>query len=200
MENAADALKMAGAVLLFVLALSIIIPFFSQARQTADIILDTRDRETVYINGKNYYESTGYEREVGIETIMPTIIRSYIENYKIVFENLSEPIYTIKLTDGTEVKKYSLDLDTNEGTKYKNVTLGSTDAKSEFLCGILYGQFREGKDKFNQKFHITVGKSLYEQLQGKKIKEYLGVYYQNDSEDVPDVNKEKKRIITYKVE
>ena len=50
MENAADALKMAGAVLLFVLALSIIIPFFSQARETADMILDIRDRETVYIN------------------------------------------------------------------------------------------------------------------------------------------------------
>ena len=56
MENAADALKMAGAVLLFVLALSIIIPFFSQARQTTDIILDARDRETVYMNGDYYYK------------------------------------------------------------------------------------------------------------------------------------------------
>ena len=40
MENAADAIKVAGAVLLFVLALSIIIPFFSQARETADMILE----------------------------------------------------------------------------------------------------------------------------------------------------------------
>ena len=51
MENAADAIKMAGAVLLFVLALSIVIPFFSQARETTDLILDARDRETTYING-----------------------------------------------------------------------------------------------------------------------------------------------------
>lgn len=200
MENAADALKMAGAVLLFVLALSIIIPFFSQARQTTDIILDTRDRETEYINGKYYYETTGTERQVGIETVIPTIIRAYIENYRIVFNGLNEPIYTIKQTDGTERKKYSLDLDTNEGTEYKNVTLGSTDAKSEFLCGILYHKFRTSETDFNNRFHITVGsKSLYEQLKGKKITEYLGVYYQNDSEDVPDVNKEKKRIITYDI-
>ena len=59
MENAADAIKVAGAVLLFVLALSIIIPFFSQARETADMILDTRDRETVYINGDLYYKANG---------------------------------------------------------------------------------------------------------------------------------------------
>ena len=35
---------------------------------------------------------------------------------------------------------------------------------------------------------------------GKKIEEYLGVYYQDDSEDMPDVNKTEKRIITYKIE
>ena len=31
------------------------------------------------------------------------------------------------------------------------------------------------------------------------IKEYLGVYYQNDDENIPDVNKNEKRIITYKI-
>ena len=62
MENAADALKMAGAVLIFVLALSIIIPFFTQVKQTTDIILDYRDRETTYINGDYYYNASGTER------------------------------------------------------------------------------------------------------------------------------------------
>ena len=47
MENAADALKMAGAVLIFVLAISIIIFAFSQARETSDTILNYRDRETI---------------------------------------------------------------------------------------------------------------------------------------------------------
>ena len=79
MENAADALKMAGAVLLFVLALSVIIFSFGQVRETADTILDYKDRETSYIDGNNYYTTTGTERQVGLENIIPSIYRAYIE-------------------------------------------------------------------------------------------------------------------------
>lgn len=200
MENAAEALKMAGAVLIFVLAISIIILSFGQVRETADIILDYRDRETMYIDGNYYYEASGTERQVGLETIIPTITRAYIENYKIVFEGLNQPIYTITLSDGEEIKKYSLDLETNQDSIYKNVILANDEQKSEFLCGILYHQFKESADDFNKKFNIKVGdKSLYELLQNKKVTEYLGVYYQDDNENVPDVNKTEKRIITYKV-
>ena len=39
MENAADALKMAGAVLMFVIALSVSIVSFGQVRQASDVIL-----------------------------------------------------------------------------------------------------------------------------------------------------------------
>lgn len=201
MENAAEALKMAGAVLIFVLALSIIILSFGQVRETADIILDYRDRETMYIDGNYYYKASGTERQVGLETIIPAITRAYIENYKIVFDGLKEPIYTIKLNDGTEVKKYSLDLETNQDSEYKNVILANDEQKAEFLCGILYHKFETYETEFNKKFNIEVGsESLYEQLQkAKEITEYLGVYYQDDNENVPDVNKTEKRIITYKV-
>lgn len=200
MENAADALKMAGAVLLFVLALSIIIPFFTLVRQTTDIILDARDRETLYINGKYYYEATGTERQVGLETIVPTVMRAYLENYKVVFEGLGDPIYTIKLSDGTVIEKYTLDLETNNGTEYKNVTLANDEQKAEFLCGILYHKFKTTEADFNKKFNVTIGSTgLYQALQGKKITEKLGVYYQDDNDDVPDVNKIQKRIITYTI-
>ena len=60
MENAADALKMAGAVLLFVLAISIIILSFEQVRKSADTIIDYKDRETFYIESKYYYVGTIY--------------------------------------------------------------------------------------------------------------------------------------------
>ena len=67
MENASQALKMAGAVLLFVLALSVAIVSFGQVRETADTILDHKDREVQYIDGDEYmdyfyYKSTGTER------------------------------------------------------------------------------------------------------------------------------------------
>ena len=172
MENAADAIKMAGAVLLFVLALSIVIPFFSQARETTDLILDARDRETTYINGNYYYKATGNERQVGWETILPTVMRAYLENYKIVFKGLSDPIYKIKL-DGKIIDKYSLDLETNNGTEYENVALANEDQKAEFLCGILYRDFTKSgsQDKFEKKYNIELPRdniSLINRLKGKK--------------------------------
>lgn len=208
MENAVDALKMAGAVLLFVLAISVAIVSFGQARETADTILDYKDRETVYIDGNLYYKTTGTERTVGLETIIPTIYRAYIENYKIVFEGLNEPIYTLKLSGNTEIKKYTIDLETKkttDGIQINNVALANDEQKSEFLCGILYRDFTKSgsQDKFEKKYNIELPRdniSLINRLKGKKITEYLGVYYQNDNEDVPDVNKTEKRIITYKIQ
>lgn len=211
MENAADALKMAGAVLIFVLAISITILSFGQVRQAADTILNYKDRETTY----EYYETTPgqYERTVSLETVIPAVFRSYLENYKIVFDfddGLGAPIYKAKY-NGTDIPKYSLDLETNQNTEYQNAVLANDDQKAEFICGILYGDFSkmqgnspdEKERAFEQKFNVSLTgcESLYSQLNrsGIKITEYLGVYYQNDEPNVPDVNKTEKRIITYRI-
>ena len=199
MENAAEALKMAGAVMLFVLALSIILFSFSQARQSADTILDYRDRETGYIDAQNYYQMEGTEREVGLETVIPTIFRAYLENYKIVFDGLSRPLYQIKR--GTQlINKYTLDLETRNDILYTNVTLGTNETKIEFLKGILNGEYANGRDEFSKKYSVNIpeGSNLYSQLSGKKITECLGVYYQNP-EIVSEANRIEKRVITYKI-
>lgn len=204
MENATDALKMAGAVLIFVLAISIIILAFGQVRETADIILDYKDRETTYI----YYEDGGTERTVNLETIIPTMFRAHLENYKIVFKDSSGnpiTIYTVTQSDGTtKIDKKSIDL--NEEI------LGDNEKKAEFLCGILYHDFSKmtgdspskKEDYFkNTNFGMKIDlptNSLYEQLQGKTIKECLGVYYENGSSGLPESMKEKKRVITYVIE
>ena len=211
MENAADALKMAGAVLLFVLALSIIILAFGQARESADTIIDYKDRETFYIDSKYYYSGDTSERIVNLETVIPSVFRAYLENYKIVFEGLQKPLYELKVTYQNEngikvtetIQKRSLDLETNKNTKYENVVLANDDQKREFLCGILYGDYSisGSKDKFEKKFRISLEDNcdLYSQLKNKEITEYLGVYYQNDDINVPNVNKTEKRVITYKI-
>lgn len=86
MENAAEALKMAAAMLIFVLALTISINSLTLARQTTESVLLEKDRETHYINGNYYYDSTGVTtRKVGLETIIPTIYRALNENTKIIF-------------------------------------------------------------------------------------------------------------------
>ena len=212
MENAADALKMAAAVLIFVLAISIAILSFGQVRQTADTVLNYKDRETEYIDGNYYYKASGTEKSVSLETVIPTVFRVYLENYKVVFEGLSKPLYRIKTTyvgdNGLKTEmigKRALDLETNQGTEYQNVVLANDDQKSEFLCGILYGDFRISQKEFEKKFNVSLDecKSLYDQLTDSNVKtitEYLGVYYQNDDPQVPDVNKTEKRIITYKIQ
>ena len=90
MENAADALKMAAWVLIFVVALSIIINAFGMARQTTDILISYNDNEYY----TDYVEQGSTERKVGYETIIPAIYRAYKENYKIIFlNNDGTPIY-----------------------------------------------------------------------------------------------------------
>ena len=88
MENAADALKMAGAVLLFVLAISIAIFYFGQVRQTADTILSQKDKETKYV----YYVTTEgeYKERISLNQVWELleengflkIERAYLVNAK----------------------------------------------------------------------------------------------------------------------
>lgn len=71
MENISDAVKMAGAALIFVLLLTVTLNLYRQARETSDIILYETDRT-------NYYQKirptqNGVTRVVGIETVIPTI-------------------------------------------------------------------------------------------------------------------------------
>ena len=213
MENAVDALKMAGAVLMFVIALSVSIVAFGQAREAADVILEYKDRETVYIDGDYYYEASGFERTVSIETIIPSIFRAYNEQYKIVFEGLTEPLYTYKNSRNQTFERYSLDSD------YDNNIINSNDKTqgyTTFLNAIIYGKKEDKFDMWYNTSNRTVilpSQSLYDILIGKEIKEYLGIYYPSETleenetstidpnitGEVPDVNKEEKRIITYKI-
>ena len=213
MENAAEALKMAGAVLLFLIAISVSIISFGNVREAADTILEYKDRETTYIDGEYYYsQSTENEREVGLETILPTLSRVYTENYKVVFEGLTDPIYTVKKSGEA---RYCLD------AEFDNDIRGSgTTKEKSFLSAVIYGDKDNAFNSYKDKVTLP-SVSLYYRLQNilssgsnKKIVEKSGVYYQDDEKnpnieddgstedesnigDEPEVNKTKKRIITY---
>ena len=87
MENAVEALKMAFAVMLLTLALSLSIAFFSKARSTSEIVLQSSDKMA-------YYDYTRYDlpedpsgnRIVSYETIIPTLYKYNKERYKVVFK------------------------------------------------------------------------------------------------------------------
>ena len=88
MENATDALIMAGSVLLLIIALTITISSLSNLRMEAqnllmerDQILITKDSLGDYLN---YIKNDDNDvRIVGIETLISAIRRKWKENYNI---------------------------------------------------------------------------------------------------------------------
>ena len=228
-ENIADALKIAGSVLLFVIGLSVAFLAFSQARESVDAIIKYSDREyfTIENDSRFYYladsSGLGTNRYVGIETVIPTIYRAYKENFKIVFEVENDSNFHLfkkdilnpdtGLYEEMNVKKIDL----------KEQSIGSDEDSREFLNGILYRNFEDigdynndgnsNKEDFERKFKIKIDDSqgFYSYLKTKlndkyRIKEELGIYYDNDvggtpdPQSVQDVNKVEKRVITYTFE
>ena len=190
MENAADALKMAAWVLIFVVALSIIINAFGMARQTTDILISYNDNEYY----TDYVEQGNTERKVGYETIIPAIYRAYKENYKIIFLN----------NDGTPMYFYE-NKNTKEQINYIDLekqNVGNDTAKEEFIKYIVTGkEINNSQYKFENSYDIK-NNGLYNLIKGKQFTESLGVYYQEEIDgnqsNTPDANKTKKRVITYK--
>ena len=88
MENVTDALKIAAFTLIFVVTLTITISSFTEMRQTTQTILDYQDKKFDYTYVEDYKDDSGNlvtERIVGAESIIPTIYRAFLENYKIYF-------------------------------------------------------------------------------------------------------------------
>lgn len=82
MENAADALKMAAAVLIFVIALATAMFGFTKARQAASAVMSKSDNA-------RYYDSDNIDildsRIVGIETVIPALYSYFKEGYTVLF-------------------------------------------------------------------------------------------------------------------
>lgn len=145
MENMSDAIIMAGAIMIFIVALPVAMTVFSQARATADIVLYASDTT-------NYYEYIGNDdgngvtsRTVGWETVIPTLYKYYKENYTVVFlenngngmelyKTQTNPLNWSGNIDGTKanippiVNKYP---GMNQGQKLNNINICSFDVDEE---------------------------------------------------------------------
>ena len=142
MENAADALKIAASVLIFVVALSISINAFGEARMTATTILNYQDNEYDYTYVEENTDASGNvstERIVGVETVVPSIYKAYRENYKIVFKGLDGGVYTKDDETGRAQEINTIDL--------QNEVLGTESQKEQFVNAILYGRKYKNLDK-----------------------------------------------------
>ncbi len=129
MENAADALKMAAAVLIFVIALSIAVYGFTKAKQAATSVISKSD-------SIRYYDSENLDiqdsRIVGIETVIPTLYSYFKEGYTVLFYKAKwnstsnsidgeiEPV-TLYYTEVQESNLNKSRLQNNDGSSIKAV-------------------------------------------------------------------------------
>jgi hypothetical protein len=192
MENGVEALKLASGMLIFVLAITITISTFTMASQALNRIFALQDaNEYVTVIGDdgeehylNYvdFKLDGGTREVGIETIIPSIYRAYKENYAIYFYN----------SDGSEFILYEYEkgqdkIQVNYIDLEKEVHT-TPESAIESVNKLLY----EPSD-----YHPN---GLYQDLKDKIFTEKLGEYYMDDvlgETETAEVNKTKKRVIVY---
>ena len=97
MENATDALIMAGSVLIFLIALSVCVSSFTTLRAGIDRIVDqteTVDMAQNSVEYINYISRSNAIRVVGAETVVSSMYRAKKENYVIyiVLKNLNRRI------------------------------------------------------------------------------------------------------------
>ncbi len=211
MENAADALKMAAAVLAFVLALGISMSSFSEVREVSEIILNYKDKEYNY----SYIPSNGdTTRKVSVETIVQSIYRAYNENYKIYFyENGNESDPLILFKEGMTQEKQEINY-----IDLRKQALATVEKRNQFIGCILYGSsyrdssgksFNDIKNEFKEVGIILQEQGLYDKIVSSGgAEEKFGVYYEDDEvledsnpddseSNVPQSNRIKKRVITY---
>lgn len=82
MENAVDALKIAFAVFVFVIAITVTFNFISQAKTTGDTVLYYADDTNFYA----YSASSDKNREVSVSEVISTLYRYYKESVSVTVD------------------------------------------------------------------------------------------------------------------
>lgn len=135
MENATDALLMAFAVLVFIIALSVTLTSLAQAKSTADIVLFYSDREnfqTPLVADPDNVNDGG--RNVEVDTVIATIYRCAKEKF------------SVKIIDGSNTYKFEYDVQTeidikaeienfienHTGTKYRETYVEVTTSGTTY--------------------------------------------------------------------
>ena len=118
MENAVDALKMAFAVFVFIMAIVLTINIFGQIRQTSDMVLSLSDRTNFYEYVEENDNNARTTRVVGVETIIPMLYRYTNEALSIVIKDQNGQI--IQVFDVTIEADIKRNTDANVVNSFRN--------------------------------------------------------------------------------
>lgn len=154
MENAADALLMAFAVLVFVIALSVTFSTLAQAKSTADVVLYYSDRE-------NFQPPVAYDkkeaedggRTVGVDTVIATIERCIKEKFTVRIIDEKEYLFEYDTSSEKEIKENIRDfIGAHTG-------LHATEFRETYVEVTTSGQTYVGED--GTQLEENVGKKIY---------------------------------------
>lgn len=158
MENAAEALKLAGFTLLFVIALSVSMMTIMQAKRTSEQIIAYSDK-TNY--SSTIQENDSYEngnRIVSVYDIIPTLYRYNQEKYIVLFKDTNEQPLTVY---NGEVKPNNRDKEkisylNGELEAYKEAKwLTSTTTVKQHVDGIVKNLLDMDNKTYVESLHTT---------------------------------------------
>ena len=222
MENATDALKIAFAVIVFTMALTIAIIMFSQLNRVSEIVISSSDITRYY-----QYEIAKDEEQtriVGLENIIPTLYKYYKENYTVLFLNKNGTPLDLYKTQtninlwnesGVIAQYYQNKSDQNpvctfdvdeETIRHEPWTGSLSDYKENLDAFLNGGTFRYksgGTDSAGRKGYTYSG--FIKKYSTSKFKETLGEYKYNVTEDESNnvsslLKNRKKRVIIYQLQ
>ena len=193
MENASDALIMAGQVLIFIVALTVCISSFTTVRAEVNRLVGENEEIRMARNGDtyiNYIESkkSSSTRVIGSDALIASMYRAIKEDYVIYIKFNSDirdqidtsHIKTMVASGDSVVKNKDGQSIIKAGDKLIKITIGS-----------------DTNQNINEVLKSTGGGKLFELIKDKNFNEYLGEYQKASAQGVTSENKEVYRIITY---
>ena len=191
MENASEALIMAGQVLLFIIALTICISSFTNLRAEADVLIGKDETVEMAKNGDqyiNYMQSKGNNsiRTVDASAVVSSMYRILKGDYTIYLKLKNESYNSL---DPKFINITNANCTITTEKEGKTLTLINIDDK---IIKIKIG--RDTNEKISSV--LNEGK-LYDNIKNKTFSEYLGEYKESTGGAVSSAEKQTKRIITY---
>lgn len=189
MENASDALIMAGQILIFIVALTVCISSFTTVRAEVNRIVGGAEEirmaqdSGTYIN---FIESkkASSNRVVESDTVVASMYRAIKENYVIYIKFKDQATATsVKNNNYINTMKANFNVTVNDKQIIK---------KDDILIKVTIGS---NTNQEVDKVLKTDGGKLFETMKTRKFNEYLGEY--QDNTDTITENKQVHRIITY---
>ncbi len=132
MDDAVQALLMAFAVLVFVIALSVSMMLIKEAQSTSDVLVQYSDLTAFYDNIR--LDETGVaetERVVGLDTVVPTLYRYYKENFCVkIYDGRND---SIKDEEKRLIQIFDVNIETNLRRAIVNTNATSSSTEKDLI-------------------------------------------------------------------